>query len=819
VYNERALGFGRSALVWIALVTGGCGGGGGGSSPVTQQPPAIPPAAPPPPPPPSDTIAPDTSITGAPSSVSSSNTAAFVATASEAGATFEASVDSGPFNPTSIPLQLSGLADGTHTVSFRARDAASNVDATPAVFTWLVDTTAPTAKILFPPPNSYTDATTLTIRGTASDANGIASVHVNDIAASSSDGFQSWTAVIPIHPGQTDVLVSSTDAAGNTSPSVASASVSNRGPVIGQFAGVGFDSSTNKLVIADNSSSSLYAFDAVTGFGTQLASYPSPHGSLSAIAIEQSPHRAIVMDDSRDTLASIDLTTGTTTDISQSDPTVHLYNVASIVIDKVNHRALVATNSSIVAIDLNTGARTVISNSGLGSGPFFTTTPVIVLDVATNPSVPRVVGVGNVGGASVEVFTVNLANGNRQVLSPSDSISPAILIPKSAELDPSTHRLMVSDFGSGSLLAVDLVTGNRSIVSGTSVGSGPTIAPSTGLALTSEGKAFVADQHGEVVSIDLSTGTRQTVIHSRLGAGPRLGSTAKLVIEQASGTPESLLVLEGGRLARISLATGDRTVLSSSTLGTGPFSTGFTALALDKRPNTGNPSALAIFALTSELVSIDLTNGNRTLVANLGLSGSANLQRDLQLDAAANRVYWTNLDLTGTPNPAVYSYDLANSQRTTISDNTVGSGAPLKSPGNLLLDAALSRILVSDQQLPGIVAVDVHSGNREAFAPDPNIKFSAGPMYLDALHSRIIGVNYRPSANLFAIDLPDGTHRRILSGPDSTYTTVRGSGPGEFFSSGFDVDSPSDVAYLPKSDADGVLAVDLVSGDRVLISR
>ncbi|MFL6547709.1 MAG: hypothetical protein ACJ8OJ_03395, partial [Povalibacter sp.] len=60
---------------------------------------------------------------------------------------------------------------------------------------------------------------------------------------------------------------------------------------------------------------------------------------------------------------------------------------------------------------------------------------------------------------------------------------------------------------------------------------------------------------------------------------------------------------------------------------------------------------------------------------------------------------------------------------------------------------------------------------------------------------------------------------RILSGPDSTYTTVRGSGPGEFFSSGFDVDSPSDVAYLPKSDADGVLAVDLVSGDRVLISR
>jgi hypothetical protein len=95
-----------------------------------------------------DVTAPDTSITSHPSNPSNSTSASFDFTGSdEVGgsgvAAFECDLDGGGFSACTSPKSYTSLSNGSHTFQVRAKDTAGNTDATPASFTWVVDTTAP----------------------------------------------------------------------------------------------------------------------------------------------------------------------------------------------------------------------------------------------------------------------------------------------------------------------------------------------------------------------------------------------------------------------------------------------------------------------------------------------------------------------------------------------------------------------------------------------------------------------------------------------------------------------------------------------------
>ncbi|WNG33155.1 adhesin [Archangium violaceum] len=85
-----------------------------------------------------DTAAPDTTITSGPVGTTSENSATFTFDSNEPGVTYECSLDGADFAPCSSPVTFTGLSEGEHTVQVRARDAAGNVDATPATRTWTV---------------------------------------------------------------------------------------------------------------------------------------------------------------------------------------------------------------------------------------------------------------------------------------------------------------------------------------------------------------------------------------------------------------------------------------------------------------------------------------------------------------------------------------------------------------------------------------------------------------------------------------------------------------------------------------------------------
>ena len=100
---------------------------------------------------PADTTPPDTSIASGPSGTISSSSASFSFSATEAGSSFECKLDAGSWAACSSPRELTGLSEGSHNFSVRAKDAAGNTDASEATRSFTVDTTPP------PPPDSDGD--------------------------------------------------------------------------------------------------------------------------------------------------------------------------------------------------------------------------------------------------------------------------------------------------------------------------------------------------------------------------------------------------------------------------------------------------------------------------------------------------------------------------------------------------------------------------------------------------------------------------------------------------------------------------------------
>ncbi|MEZ4221550.1 MAG: MYXO-CTERM sorting domain-containing protein [Polyangiaceae bacterium] len=106
-----------------------------------------------------DTTAPNTQILTSEPNPTNDPTGDFTFGSNESPVTYECSLDGGAFAPCPQTYSTPALGNGSHTLSVRARDAAGNVDPTPATHAWVVDTTAPNTQILTSEPNPTNDPT------------------------------------------------------------------------------------------------------------------------------------------------------------------------------------------------------------------------------------------------------------------------------------------------------------------------------------------------------------------------------------------------------------------------------------------------------------------------------------------------------------------------------------------------------------------------------------------------------------------------------------------------------------------------------------
>lgn len=166
-----------------------------------------------------DTGAPETTIDSAPTDPSNSATASFTFSGSDGGAgvtSFECALDGASFTACTSPQTYSGLADGSHTFAVRAIDRSGNVDATPASFSWIVDTTAPAVTITSQPANP-TNSGAASFTFSATDAGtGVASIEckLDDASFAACTSPQSYSGLAK---GDHTFTVRATDNAGNVS--------------------------------------------------------------------------------------------------------------------------------------------------------------------------------------------------------------------------------------------------------------------------------------------------------------------------------------------------------------------------------------------------------------------------------------------------------------------------------------------------------------------------------------------------------------------------------------------------------------------------
>jgi len=98
-----------------------------------------------------DTVAPTTMLTEAPPPADNSVIVRFSFRSNEENVTFDCSLDGGSYIACASGGAFGPVGDGTHAFAVRAHDRAGNIDASPAIHAWAVDTSSPDTQLLSGP--------------------------------------------------------------------------------------------------------------------------------------------------------------------------------------------------------------------------------------------------------------------------------------------------------------------------------------------------------------------------------------------------------------------------------------------------------------------------------------------------------------------------------------------------------------------------------------------------------------------------------------------------------------------------------------------
>lgn len=263
-----------------------------------------------------------------------------------------------------------------------------------------------------------------------------------------------------------------------------------------------------------NDTDSIISIDPDTGARSELVTDRLGTGPAVEnprnIVFDAASQAVYVLENNDQKLVKLDLATNVRTTISGffkgSGPA--LATVVDLALDLANDRIYILQSTSLVAVEVTTGNRTIVSDAGTGTGPTFSSPTGAVIDATNNKIYITEDGLD-------AVVTIDLASGDRTILSDAGHAGEAFLEPTGLTLDATGNRLLVTDNGTGAtttlkLFSVDLASGDRTVISGGTTGSGTNLWGPQDVSLIDASLAVVAE-NGRVLLVDLDTGNRQTL--------------------------------------------------------------------------------------------------------------------------------------------------------------------------------------------------------------------------------------------------------------------------------------------------------------------
>ncbi len=762
-------------------------------------------------------VAQDTTIVEQPVPEGRDTTARFLFEAAVPESSFDVSFDGSDFVAADAEFVVNGLAVGPHVLLVRASSPTGAVDATPAEYRWSIVLPDPVVAVTFPPQNAAVEEPSICVHGAVRGiVDPIASVTVNGVAAESADGFETFSVVLDLEPGTTDLDIVCRDTTGRVVEE-SGPKVTYEGPLL-LFPLALALYGDNRALVVDSGRGAVVEVDFATGMRRIVSGPGKGQGpaipQIQTAALDAENHKYYILDGRN--VIEVDLKTAERRFVFESDGDMGALAVGpggdTLFLWKGKH-----DDQAILELTLDDGAVRTVSD-GSDPGPGLHSFRFMSYDARRC----ELVALRNCGPGPVAVLAVNVKTGVRRVVSDPDTgtgtalPAGAVFFVGGMAYDAAGDRVMMFDRSCNSLYTVDLKTGNRA----RKLAGGPLwFIGATDLVYDAENdRAIFVDRISDgVCAFDMDDAGMTLLSGTSVGEGPQfrgydgivdtanapvLGQTVAIVGHHAGW--------QASMICGIDHATGKRNLISGNGRGSGPGFGNVEAITYSE----DRDRIFVLDEMASSLLSIDPATGNRETVVSDPAGRPAGWY-EMVLDAGRDRV------LVASYKDGLRAIDLETGALTTL---IAAENLPKNShrrPTDMAVDPQTGFVFTVRSGERSVYRLDPATGTGEVYAswePGRSLLFqrkeyAARAVRVDTANGRLLVLT---NGGMLAVDLKN----RAVS---VVFDEATGGGMLPHMLTTISLDSEHGLVFVGSNGGGAglraLLAIDLTTGDRVIAAR